>query len=525
MKKFLVLFILVITCSSAFAGDALVVFKANESVTIAALKNGGNLLASVNAAVSSVNASVKTVYEYLSEADGKIFVYVHSDNLTTDELIAELLKRDDVIAASPNRINHVTRIPNDEYYKELWGLEKINAPLMWDTRTSSENIYVAVMDSGFYPHSDLAANIAEKYARSFVEGDTQGWQYDPIGHGTHVAGIIGAVGDNNIGVTGVNWKAKIIPLKALETNETIAGLNFLTQIIKEDHIKVAAINMSFGDFFDASPEEWLNDALYLAMKAFDDLNYSVFVMSAGNSGLNINSPAPFSQPQYEWQTMSKLDGPLYQQGQYYYPSSFILNNKIVVGATDSSDKAAHFTNWGESVDISAPGVEILSTYSSDVYKILSGTSMSAPYVTGAIALIAAEYPQATPAQLKDAIIKGANTGINPLVYPYQYKVDNAVKKIISIVNESLDKGAITEQEADAEILSLTEEARAGLSDFQIFDGKYKLSKYGFLNIRGALSALETIIYRDHASSGGGCNIFAGIFIAAGLILFARKVIN
>ena len=150
MKKFLVLFILVITCSSAFAGDALVVFKANESVTIAALKNGGNLLASVNAAVSSVNASVKTVYEYLSEADGKIFVYVHSDNLTTDELIAELLKRDDVIAASPNRINHVTRIPNDEYYKELWGLEKINAPLMWDTRTSSENIYVVMHRLGCY---------------------------------------------------------------------------------------------------------------------------------------------------------------------------------------------------------------------------------------------------------------------------------------------------------------------------------------------------------------------------------------
>ena len=189
MKKFLLaLFLLALTCSSVFAspfvkGDAIVVFKAPEGqpVTASALKGNGVLLASVKAAVQSVGASVKTTYDVLSEVDGKIIVHVHSDSLTTEELIAELKKRDDVISASPNKINRplATR-PNDQFYDQLWGLERMNCPAAWDITTGSENIYVAVMDTGVYKHPDLLNNLATGYGRDF--GLNTDWANDTHGH-------------------------------------------------------------------------------------------------------------------------------------------------------------------------------------------------------------------------------------------------------------------------------------------------------------------------------------------------------
>ncbi|MBQ7577412.1 MAG: S8 family serine peptidase [Synergistaceae bacterium] len=554
MRKILLsVIVLILACSSSFAGefvkgDAIVVFKSNESVTIAGLKNGGNLLASVNAAVSSVNASVKNVYSSLSESDNKIFVHVHSDSKTTEQLITDLLKRDDVLAASPNKINRPRETrPNDKYYNQLWGLEKINAPSAWDTTTGSENIYVVVMDSGVYTHPDLSQNIAADYARDF--SDTSDWSNDEGGHGTHVAGTIGAVGNNEIGVAGVNWNVKIIPIKIENSDGTmpdsniINAFNYLTELLRDNpNMKIAAVNMSFGGYSSYTPQEAVTkDATYAVYSAFDKLNRCLMVAAAGNEGITEQGPMPFTQPNVEWEIYG-YKYPTFYAGDYDYPISYIgLNNLIAVGSINVSNDAPDFTNFGDGVHVAAPGVRVLSTYkpvgeSKDVYIRMSGNSMATPHVTGSIALLASAYPQATTTQLKTALFQGANSNINPLAYPYKYKCELAPEIAEAIVEQLISDDQIQPADKESEIQKYTNLIIDGLKVYESLDGKYKVSKYGLIDVNASLSLLAGFVANNEylepvddeseniytGSGPGGCNIFAGLFICAGLLLLTKK---
>ncbi len=572
MKKFLLICsLLALTCSSVFAGqfvkgDAIVVFKAPEGQAVKAsgLKKDGHLFASVNTAVQSVGASVKAAYETLSEIDGKIFVHVHSDSLSTEELINELKKRDDVISVSPNKINRplATR-PNDEFYSELWGLERINCPAAWDITTGSEDIYIAVMDTGVYKHPDLLDNIATGYGRNF--GDGGDWANDDFGHGTHVAGIIGAVGNNGTGITGINWRVKIIPIKATDSegyfpDSAVADtLNYLSGLLRDNpNMKIAALNMSYGGFDDYTPSEAkIYDSMYSIFSAFDKLNRCIMVVAAGNSSVPAGKPAPFDEPYYEWHEAMGLDGPEYYKGDYIYPASYTgLNNFIVVGAMNSADQATEFTCFGDRVHVAAPGQEIFSTYDKTSYDSLQGTSFATPHVAGAIGLLAAKYPNATTSQLKAAVIFGANSNMNPLVYPYKYKCEEYTKVIIQAIDEAIKEGLYQPNERESLINSAVRDIEQGLKNFESLDGTSKISRYGFLDVKGALDKLSQFVENgdyinpeelpadpddseeitptptpDHdttpdyyypAGSGGGsgCNSFAGLIILA--VLFAKK---
>jgi len=302
--------------------------------------------------------------------------------------------------------------PNDPLFGSLWGLDNtgqtggtpgadIGATTAWDIARGSSQVVIAVIDSGVdYRHVDLAANIwvnAGEIAGDGIDNDGNGFiddlhgidtanddsdPNDDAGHGTHVAGTIGAVGNNGVGVAGVNWNVQIMPLKFLSalgtgfTSDAIAAIDYMTLMKTQFGVNLVASNNSWsGGAY--------SQALYDAIAASTDAGV-LFVAAAGNSGSNSDQFAE-------------------------YPAAYDLPGIISVAATDASDALADFSNFGENtVDIAAPGVGILSTTPDNTYNTYSGTSMAAPHVTGVAALLKNLSPELTPEEIKAALMATAD---------------------------------------------------------------------------------------------------------------------
>jgi outer membrane protein assembly factor BamB/subtilisin family serine protease/septal ring-binding cell division protein DamX len=296
----------------------------------------------------------------------------------------------------------VPAVPNDPQFGSQWALHNtganggiagadINAEAGWGTLSNAPGVIVGILDSGaLTTHQDLVGNlwvnpnpgVATQYpsvsgtgaSDSVSETDSTyglnavtktGLPTDDIGHGTHVSGIVGAVGNNGLGVSGVAWKVQVMELKFLDGSGMGTLSNELPCIEYAIAHKVSVINASFGSQGLSLSEM---DAIQSAGKAG-----IIFVCAAGNSAENIDI-SPF------------------------FPADYPLDNIICVGATDNRDQPVYFSNYGSgSVEIFAPGESILSTYNSSTssYAYLSGTSMAAPFVTGAVALLRAQFPADT----------------------------------------------------------------------------------------------------------------------------------
>lgn len=493
-------------------GEVLAVFRVPEGVNVSAASE------SVYDSVSVIGASVSESYETLSEIEGKVIVLVRSDTMTTEELISSLKSNPNVISVSPNYYTHSQSVneeimPNDPSADLCWGLKAIRTPEVWGYTTGSKEVHVAIADSGIYRHPDLEANIVPslsintntvsgEYDLSFVS-----WDSDLDGHGTHIAGTIGAVGDNGTGIAGVNWNVGLIAIRVFDTTnavETISyeirALNHAAMLLQNNpNLKIAAINFSLGAAFPVSPEDMKNNAYWLAFHALDSLNRTIIVVSAGNSSFEVGTATPFDDPIHD----------VFPKGTYYYPSSFIdLNNFIVVGAMASDDTAARFTNWGDNVDIAAPGVDIFSTYSpipSDLlYRSISGTSMAAPHVTGAIALLMSAFPDASPSQIKSAILEGANRKKNPLIYPYAYNMKR-LDAYIANLDDSIAKGNTPPESRDILIEQRRDYLERTYGQYKSFDGTAHVCRTGLLDVKAAYDILSSSSHSHIHSSSSGCN--------------------
>jgi len=276
--------------------------------------------------------------------------------------------------------------PNDPMLNKLWGMANCGATTVWPTSREASKIIVAVIDSGVdHSHPDLRANMWSRrgqFGYDFYDDDND--PMDEENHGTHVAGTIAGVGHNGIGVVGVAWEAQIMAMRFLgpdgsgATSDAVKCIDWA--VANGAHI----LNNSWGGP-DTSPE--LVEAVARAER-----NGVLFVAAAGNTGGtgNNNDVRPS------------------------FPSSLRSKNVISVGAIDVNNARGSFSHYGrQSVDIGAPGVQILSTTSNNTYDTFSGTSMAAPHVAGAAALIwATAYSNPTQsstqmAKVRDLIYENA----------------------------------------------------------------------------------------------------------------------
>lgn len=338
-----------------------------------------------NNLVNYVDDQVKEEYSSFNQMV-EIKLYTKSKQNVLD-VIRELEKRDDVLVAEPNYIielNSSPITPNDTYVNEQWAIEKINLPSAWSLTNGSKSVSVGVIDTGIQAnHPDLSANIDKTLSKSFVDDSPL---TDERGHGTHVAGIIGAVGNNNAGITGTCWNVNLISLKIHLQNKdgNVAELAKAINYAEENEIQIINNSNSF-----TRNSEVLRKAIE---------NYSgIIITSAGNHYKDIDNDNNYTRK---------------------YPSVYTYSNIISVAASDESDGLWHTgyydgSNYGvKSVDLAAPGFSIYSTYFENTsylyYKKMTGTSMATPYVTGVAALIKSKYPSISTAGIKKAILDGVD---------------------------------------------------------------------------------------------------------------------
>lgn len=331
-------------------------------------------------------------------------------NKSIDQLLKIFQKLEIVEYAEPDHFLYInSTYPNDPLRGELWGLHNtgqnggkrdadIDAPEAWDINSGTSDTVIGIIDTGVdYNHEDLSQNIwlnpgetpsngIDDDGNGYIDDihgidiyNSEGDPYDDNGHGTHVAGTIGAVANNGVGVVGVDWNSRIMALKIFNADGqgavsgAIEALEYAIAMKSIHGINIKIINASWAT---ATYSQSLHDAIEKAAGCG-----ILFIAAAGNGYWNDNDTNP------------------------YYPASYDLENIISVGATNRQDELTGFSNLGvRSVDLAAPGHEILSTTPANTYTFKSGTSMATPHVAGAAALIWSQYPTYAPREVKQLIM-------------------------------------------------------------------------------------------------------------------------
>lgn len=371
-------------------------------------------------------------------SDDILVVKTISEKTMSNGLLA-LQKISQFEIVEPNYIFHMTRTPNDPQLAKTWGLQNIGqtdskgrkglpgvdvgADKAWDITIGNRDIVVAVIDTGIdFSSPDLKENAwvndAELHGQVGVDDDGNGYVddingydflnntgkiIDDHGHGTHIAGVIGARGDDGMGIAGINWNVRIMALKFLSANGGGDLASALKAIRYATRMKAQVTNNSWGG---GDKSELLKQAIQEASDAG-----VLFVAASGNSGENADVLPEF-------------------------PAAFNLPNMISVAAINNRGQLSNFSNFGSnSVHIGAPGENIYSTLPNSEYDSWSGTSMAAPFVTGAVALLWGNEPQLTMKEVKERLMKTAT----PLASLRKRTIAGGMVDLFAALNNSAPK--------------------------------------------------------------------------------------
>lgn len=360
---------------------------------------------SVESLTNQLGGEIKTEFPSLRWQHVKL-----PDGLAVADAMSIYKQDPSVEVVQPNFIYRINVTPNDAQWSQLYGMMKINAPQAWETTTGDPNIVVAVIDTGIdRDHPDLAANVWQNPGEVAANGvdddmngfidDTYGWDFlngdnDPVDghdHGTHCSGTIGGVGNNGVGVAGVNWNVKIMALKTHDdvvggsTSVTVIGTFQYVTMMKNRGINIRATSNSYG----GPPEAGTYDQ---AMKDAID--------ATGRAGV-LNVFAAGNQLTVSQERNNDILPT--------YPGSYNSPSILAVAASDQNDNMASFSHYGATtVDVAAPGVSVLSTVAGGGYARFSGTSMSTPHTAGAAALLAAAHPSLSAASLKATLMNSVD---------------------------------------------------------------------------------------------------------------------
>ena len=380
---------------------------------------------SIQQSTLRTQARVNTVRAFPSNIE--LWTIGAHQQLNMVELVSKYSNHPAIDFVEPNYFYHLFEVfPTDPKFDDQWNINnsgqtggRVNADISatnaWDIKRESPNVKIGIIDSGIdWKHPDLVDNIWKNMGED-ADGDGQilvkinnewvfdpddengidddgngyiddfiGWDfvnndnnpYDDVNHGTHVAGIIGAKGNDGTGITGVTWKVQMAALKFLNRN----GLGTTADAI-------AAINYAVAMDMDMSNNSWggfvYSEALYTTIQQAANQNHLV-IAAAGNEGKDSDV-----KPQY--------------------PAAYDLDNIISVANTDHEDGLANTSNYGAiSVDLGAPGTRILSCFPNNSYAAISGTSMAAPHVAGACALLLELFPSKTYSTLKSDVLSSVD---------------------------------------------------------------------------------------------------------------------
>jgi uncharacterized repeat protein (TIGR01451 family) len=414
-------------------GEFIVRFKSDANAVRQTLKGESHIESAFSEDGRQFPMQVERLDRGPELIEGLRLVHVPRDG--SIEPLEALRKRSDVIYAEPNYLRHPLKLPNDPRFSEMWGLKNtgqavdsgghpgkpgndIRAEQAWDVTTGSKSIVVGVVDQGFdVNHEDLKDNVwtnpgeipgngIDDDGNGLVD-DVNGWDFahndstvfdytpptyppadsytgDVDDHGTHVAGIIGASGNNGIGVVGVNWQVSLMSLKFItgesgSTGDLLKALSYARMMrqlwtssggTKGANIRV--LNNSYGG-------DGFSQAELDAIRVLGDAGI-LFVVAAGNEG---------------------LDNDVFPE----YPAGYLATNLISVAASGGGGPRASFSNYGSgTVNVTAPGEHILSTTPRNTYDFFSGTSMATPYVSGSAALVCAANPGISVQRLRSVLL-------------------------------------------------------------------------------------------------------------------------